>query len=275
MMGDWFRAIPIWQLGLLLLLATIGCAFAGAGFTRWYLERGGDAKLSEAQEGHVVTSVYALLALLVGFTFSVAVDRYQARRQLVVDDANAIEAVYLKAQLLAEPHRTRFSNLLVRYAENHLELAQMRSDDRHAARLVAEDTAFLRDLWTATVPAFQSVKTIDFSTSFVDSVSELLRVDAERKAARRAQIPTTVLVLLIFYSLVAAAVLGGVMRSGRGQQISAVLLALNVLALMLVTDINRPVEGTIHESQEPMERMLARLKANPPAVYQRLVLPPG
>jgi hypothetical protein len=41
-----------------------------------------------------------------------------------------------------------------------------------------------------------------------------------------------------------------------------VLLALNVLALMLMVDINRPVEGTIHESQEPMQRMLLRLKAN-------------
>lgn len=165
--------------------------------------------------------------------------------------------------------------MLVRYAENHLELAQVRGDDRRAAGLIAQDAGFLRDIWTATVPAFESVKTLDFSTSFVDSVSELLRVDAERKAARRAQIPTTVLVLLIFYSLVAAAVLGAVMKRGRGQQISAVLLALNVLALMLVADINRPVEGTIHESQEPMKRMLARLKANPPPVYQRLVLSPG
>ena len=274
-MGEWFRTIPIWLLGLLLLAAMIGCAFAGAGFSRWFWERSGDAKLTEAQEGYVVTSVYALLALLVGFTFSVAVERYQVRRELVVDDASAIEAVYLKAQLLGEPHRSRFSSLLVRYAENHLELAQARRDDPIARSLIAQDDAFRRDIWTAAVPAFQSVKTLDFSTSFVDSVNELLRLDAERKAARRAQIPTTVIVLLLFYSLVAAAVFGAVMTRRKGQQISAALFALNVLALMLVTDLNRPVEGTIHEPQEPMERMIARLKANPPPVYQRLALPAG
>jgi hypothetical protein len=102
-----------------------------------------------------------------------------------------------------------------------------------------------------------------------------MNIDSERHAARRAEIPTTILVLLIFYSLVAAAVLGAVLRSRKGQQISAALIGLNVLALMLVADINRPVEGSIHESQEPMERMLARLKASPPSVFQRLAATPA
>ena len=111
---------------------------------------------------------------------------------------------------------------------------------------------------------------IDFSSSFVDAIADLIRIDAERKAMRRSQIPTTILAALALYTLVAAAVLGGVMRSRKGRQFNLVVLALNVFALMLVTDINRPVQGTIREPQEPMERMLARLKANPPAVYQRL-----
>ena len=76
-------------------------------------------------------------------------------------------------------------------------------------------------------------------------------------------------VLLCFF--VAAAVLGGVMKTRKGRQFNLVLLGLNILALMLVADINRPVGGTIREPQEPMERMLARLKASPPEVYQRLV----
>lgn len=223
----------------------------------------------------MVSSIFALLALLVAFTFGLALDRYQTRRQLVVQEANAIEALYLKAQLLDEPHRSRFFNLLVRYTENHLELAKLRHDDASAQKLLAEDDVNLRDLWMATIPAFQSIKTIDFSSSFVDSVTDLVKVDAERKAVRRSQIPTTILMALIFYTLVAAAVLGGVMKTRKGRQFSIVLLALNILALMLVTDINRPIEGTIHESQEPMQRMLARLKANPPSVYQRLLPQPG
>jgi len=271
-MGEWLRSTPIWLLGSLLLIACIASAYSGAALTRWLARLRGDGdELSDTQQGYVVSSVFALLALLVAFTFSLAVDRYQTRRALVVQEANAIEAVYLKAQLLDEPHRSRFSNLLIRYAENHFELAQLRRDDSSAQKLIAEDNSILREIWTATVPAFQSIKTLDFSTSFVDAVTDLVQVGAERKAVRRSQIPSTILFVLIFYTLVAAAVLGGVMKTPKGRQFSVVLLALNIFALMLVTDINRPVGGSIREPQEPMKRMLDRLKANPSAVYQRLM----
>lgn len=267
-MGHWFQTAPIWLLGLLLFLATVACAFGGARFSGWLAQRPGEGgRLSDAQEGYVVSSIFALLALLVAFTFGLAMDRFETRRHLVVEDATAIETLYLKSQLLEEPHRSRVSGLLVRYAQNHVELAQIHRDNAAAGKLLAEDNALLRELWTVTIPAFQSIRTIDFSSSFVDSVTDVVKVDAERKALRRAQIPDTIIIVLIFYALVASAVLGGVMHSRKAQQFSIALLALNILALMVITDINRPVEGTIRESQQPMEQMLQRLRANPPAVY--------
>src|SRR5438309_11472540 len=114
-MIDWLRSAPIWLVGVLLLLLTIGSAIAASQVNRSLL-RGPD-RLSEAQQGYVVSSVYALLGLLVAFTFQVAVERYQARRHLVIEDATAIQALYLKSQLLPEPHRSTLSNLLVSYAE--------------------------------------------------------------------------------------------------------------------------------------------------------------
>src|SRR5215204_2698247 len=106
-MGEWLRSTPIWLLGSLLLIACIASAYSGAALTRWLARLRGDGdELSDTQQGYVVSSVFALLALLVAFTFSLAVDRYQTRRALVVQEANAIEAVYLKAQLLDEPHRS-------------------------------------------------------------------------------------------------------------------------------------------------------------------------
>jgi hypothetical protein len=260
-MSEWLRTTPIWFLGLLIFIGAIASALAGSQANRW-LPRGQD-KLSEAQQGYVISSVYALLGLLVAFTFQVAVERYQARRHLVIEDATAIQSLYLKAQLLDEPHRSTVSNLLVEYTKNHLALAKAHSRDAAGRRLLAQDNMLLSDLWRAAVPAFQSIKTIDFSSSFIDSVVEVMRINSERIAARRPPIPATILFILLFYSLVAAAVLGSVMTGGKGREVSIVLIALNVLALMLVMDINRPVEGTIREPQEPMERLLDTLHGNP------------
>ena len=268
-MGDWFRTTPIWLLGFLLFVATLACALAGSGVNRWYTKRfGGKDRLSETQVGYVVSIVYALLGLLLGFTFQVAIERFDLRRQLVLRDENAIEILYLKVQLLDEPHRSRLSGLLVTYATNHLELAQARRGDPNAGKLLAEDDRLLRELWTTVIPAFESVKNLDFSTSFVDSAADVVNIDSDRRAARLPPIPMTIIVVLIFYSLVAAMVLGAVMRSRKSEVASAVLLGLSTLVLMLITDINRPVDGTIHESQTPMRQMLLGLQSNPPAVYR-------
>ena len=270
-MAEWLRSMPIWLLATLLLAAGIASGYAGSALSRLISRiRGEGGELTDSQAGYVVSSVFALLALLVAFTFGLAMDRFQTRRELVVREANAIELVYLKAQLLEEPHRSRFAGLLERYADNRLSLARLRREDSDAHRLLANDEALLRDIWTATVPAFHSIKTLDYSTSFVESVADLVRIDAERKAVRRSQIPITIVAVLIAFTLIAAAVLGGVMKTRKGRQFGIALLALNIFTLMLITDINRPVEGTIRESQEPIERVLARMRATPPGAYQRL-----
>jgi len=264
-MIDWLRSAPIWLVGALLLLLTIGSAMAASQVNRSLL-RGPD-RLSEAQQGYVVSSVYALLGLLVAFTFQVAVERYQARRHLVIEDATAIQALYLKSQLLPEPHRSTLSNLLVSYAENHVALAKARSKDPNGPQLLQRNEMLLHEIWRVVIPAFASVKTLDFSSSFVDSAAEVVRINSERMAARRPPIPTTILVILLVYTIVAAGVLGSVMKGRRGIEVSVILIALNILALLLVMDINRPVEGTIREPQEPMERMVQMLQANPPSSY--------
>ena len=271
MIGNWFQLAPIWLLGLLLFLATVACALAGSGLNHWYARHfGSKEELSESQSGYIVSIVYFLLSLLVGLTFQMAVERFEVRRQLVRDDANAIEALYLKAQLLDDPHRSRLSGLLVRYSQNHIDLAQARRDDANGRKLLADDDRLRRELWGATMPAFQSIKNLDFSTSLVESAADVVKVDSDRRAARLPPIPTTIVFVLIFYSLVAATVLGAAMKSRKGEIVSAVMLVFQTLALMLIADINRPVDGTIHESQAPMQQMLQRLQSEPPSTYQQL-----
>lgn len=267
--GEWFQTAPIWLLGLLLFAATVGSALAGSALNHWYKRRfGGREKLSESQSGYVISMVYALLSLLIGFTFQLAAERFEVRRQLVREDAAAIEGLYLEAQLLNEPHRSKLSSLLVSYGENHLALAQLRRDDSNAAKLLRQDDLLVRDLWATMIPAFESIKDLDVSTSLVESTKEVVRIDAARRAARDSPIPMTITFGLIFYSLVAAAGLGAVMKSRKGQFVSVLLLGLSTMALMLISDFNRPVDGTIHESQNAMRRMLLLLHSNPPAAYR-------
>lgn len=273
-MFDWVILIPLWLLGTLLFAVMFAAGMAGSLLRRRHEQRDPDfqSTRSDSQEGLIVSSVLGLLGLLIGFTFSIVLDRFESRRQLVLDDAVAIEELYLRAQLLDEPHKSRYSDLLLRYLDNHILLAET-SDRAEGEKLLADNQRMLVDLWTVTVPAFDSIRGIDFSTALVDSANQVVAVDQRRKAARNAQIPGAIFAVLFLYAIVTAMVLGYVMIGRRGRRSATVILALFTIALLLLSDINRPVTGMVRESQAPLKRLQTALRAVPAGAFDRLTGP--
>src|SRR5262245_44353242 len=123
-MVGWVNTTPLWILGLLLLVTMIVALLVGHRIRTVMDRRRGDEKASETQEGYILGGVLSLLALLIGFTYALATDRYETRRVLVTEDARAIQTLYLRAQLLDQPHRDRISGLLLRYVDNRIRLAE-------------------------------------------------------------------------------------------------------------------------------------------------------
>jgi len=258
-MEQLFNTAPVPLMGVLVLALMLAAAACGMALRR-VNDRSSAASAtaqSEGLEGYIVSAVLGLLALLMGFTFALAVDRFEIRRGLVLQEANAIGTTYLRAQLLEEPHRTRVSRLLVEYADNRITLA--RTGAAAAPQLLATNDRLVTDLWTATVAAFPTVKDMDFSTAFVEGMNEVIDLDAARKAARQARVPSAVFGVLIIYVVATAGVLGYVLGNGRGRLAAGFLLPLVALSLMLVVDIDRPVNGGVREGQGPMEALRASL----------------
>jgi hypothetical protein len=266
----WFSQAALWEVGVVILGSMLAVATAGYFLRRWRDARSPeqDDEKEGGQEGYLVSSVLGLFALLLGFTFSLAVDRFDTRRLLVLEEANAIGTTYLRSQLLEAPHRERLSRLLVAYADNRLALGRAKAPI--AAELIAENDRLVTNLWQATVAAFPTIRDYDFSSSFLESMNNVIDLDAARKVARRAHVPFTVFLALGVYGAVSAGVLGYVLLGIRGRIAAALLLALFAMAFLLIIDIDRPNLGTIRESQEPMERLYASLKAQPPAVFDQV-----
>jgi hypothetical protein len=265
---DWLARIPTPALFVLLLLATLAAGYAGHQL-RFRSDRksSGAGFASDGQEGYIVSGVLGLLALMLGFTLAMAVDRFESRRHLVLDEANAIGTAYLRSQLLAEPHRTRLSRLLVEYTDNRIVLATASRDD--LPRLLVKNDQYLTDLWAATSAAYDTIKYLDFSSSYLQAMNDLIDLDSARKAARLAHVPTEVLVVLAIYIVVTGGVLGYVLIGPRGQLAGAFLLMLLTGSLGLIIDLERPTVGGIVESQAPMELLRKSLKSQPPEVFDR------
>lgn len=264
-----------WLLGLSVPAIAIGTfslmfiAAAGGQFIRRIQHRRAkreerETEPSVAQEGYLLGSVLGLLGLLLAFTFGMALNRYEARRDLVMREANAIGTAYLRAQLLDEPYRTRLSELLVYYTENRIQLATVGQSD---GPYLARNDRLLTEIWSVVKASRESALAHGLTTALLTTFNEVIDLDAERKIAWDLRIPIEVLFLLIVYLGITAAVVGHQVDGPRGRRSALVLFLLVSLSISVIADLNRPMSGHARESQKPMAMLLATLKSQPPRVF--------
>ena len=267
-LANWLSSLSVPAIGVL----TFGLMFAAAAagqYVRRLQQRRRDPEAPEsepsvAQEGYLLGSVLGLLGLLLAFTFGMALNRYEARRDLVMKEANAIGTAYLRTQLLDEPYRAQLSNLLTAYTENRIALATTGGADRFA-----RNDKLLTEMWVVVRAARESALAHGLTTALLMTFNEVIDLDAERKVAWDLRIPVEVLVLVLIYLGVTAAVVGHQVDGPRGKRAALVLFAMVALSITIIADLNRPMSGHVRESQKPMRMLLQSLRSQPPAVFDR------
>jgi hypothetical protein len=249
-------ALPIWTAGLVLLAVLIFASRIGIRLRA----RGGDASHEDA--GYILSAALGLLALLIGFTFSLALSRYEMRRDLVLREANAIGTTYLRAQLAPEPFRSEMRTLLRRYVDKRLALADAIEDAGAIVRAEAQAAELQQQIWDTTVAAIPHIDPPAAVPLLTATVNETIDLAASRRAALAARLPSSVVLALLVYAVISAGILGYVTRGNRrGTHVSAVLLfVLLTLAISLILDLDRPRTGSIVVSQAPLLDLKASIK---------------
>jgi len=269
----WLTDLSIVGTGIAALVVMLVAAGVGQLIKRAQARRSSpetaESEPSVAQEGYLLSSALGLLGLLLAFSFGMVINRYEARRELVTTEANAIGTAYLRAQLLDDPHRSRLSNLLLSYTENRIQLAT--ADDQKP--LLVKNDKLLTEIWAAVSAARESAMAHGISVPLLGTYNEVIDLDTERKMAWQLRVPKEVLVLLLVFLAVTAAVVGHQVDGPRGKRAALVLFLLLALSITVITDINRPMAGSSRESQEAMRMLLASLKAQPPHVFDQFRTP--
>ena len=262
---------PFWLIGAALLATMVVAALlwrrlgpSHDNFRKNSAEQGE----SVTREGYVVSAVLGLLALLTGFTFALALQRFDTRRERVLLDANAITAAYLQTQVLQQPHRSRISNLLRDYTDTSVELAAARTSD--LLELRRREDLLIVGLWKATVAVFPTIKQYDFSSTYMERMNDVIDLDLARKIARESHVPSEVYLVLILYQIGTAYVLGYVLVGDRGRISAILLFVLFSMSIMLIIDIDRPTSGWIQTPHGTMLELQKFLRANPPSTFETL-----
>ena len=242
---------PIPVLGVFLLFAIITLGFYEIGFRvgRWWQDR-----LPGEQEGPtdmLVGSLLALMAFLLAITMGMAADRFDARRGLVLEEANAIQAVYLQAGYLPPAQTDQMRELVREYST--LRIAS--SDQARVLENARISESMHADMWAIVEEVVQTGYNPDVMSSFGDSVTDLITLHERRiVAGMYSRVPQTVLMLLLAGSALSLGMVGySAGLAGRRSVLSAVVMVVALGAvLILVIDLDRPQDGFLTVSQQPL-----------------------
>jgi hypothetical protein len=239
--------VPLWAL-LVGMMAIVMLSVEGGYRVGQMRER--RAHEMETPVGEMVASTLALLAFILGFTFSLAASRFDAKRQLLVDEANAIGTTWLRADML--PERREDIRALLR------EYVDVRIDAIVPGKLAASirrSEDLQNRLWALAVPMARSDPDSVIVGLFVQSLNDMIDLHAKRlNAAVRSRIPTPIWAALYGISVLSFAAMGyhsGLTGTSRSLVTVVVAFTFSVV-IVLIADLDRSQEGALRVSPQAL-----------------------
>jgi hypothetical protein len=245
----------------LILAVSIAVLVGAIEIGRWFgvLARPGGRGSVSTLEG----SILGLLALMIGFTFAVALSRFEARREGVLNEANAIGTTALRARLLPAPHSTECLKLLREYVQVRLDLTQRVPSPPELKAAIARSNAIQEALWLQVKEMAVKDKGMVPTGLFIQSLNEIIDNQEKRLTALLSRVPNIVLIVLYGVAMIASAYAGYAAgleaQRSRGPIYAAILLF--VAVILLIQDLDRPTAGFITVSQQPMQDVAANIAA--------------
>ncbi|HVK77618.1 MAG TPA: hypothetical protein VM734_30145 [Kofleriaceae bacterium] len=218
------------------------------------------ANVDEHVRGQTTTvqaAMLGLVGLLLGFSMSMAEERFTVRRSLIVDEANAIGTAYLRTQLLAEPDGARSRALFRDYVAVRREFVAAGRDLARIEAASARSQQLQGQIWAIGVASARVHPDWDVMTAYLEALNTSFDLEAARYASVFARIPATIFVLLVVVAVIAVAATGYAcgFDGRRNVLASYVFPTLLGLACALVIDLAHPRSGLIRTGDAPMARL--------------------
>lgn len=197
--------------------------------------------------GTIDAAVFALLGLLLGFSFAGAMSRFDARRNLIVREANAIGTAYLRVDMLPESDQPRIRALFREYLDVRLRAFEVLSDRGAAQQEFARAAEIQQRIWSSALAASKNDSTQNSARLLMPAINEMMDVTTARMIAARTRLPALIFVLLVSVALLSGLLAGYAMAKRQSRSwLHMVLYALVIpITIYAVLDFEDPRSGLI------------------------------
>ena len=250
---------------IIAILAVTSVVSTEAGYRIGRRERASGKAPPESHVSAIQAALLGILALLLGFTFSLALQRYDSRSEAVVDEANAIGTAYLRTELLPSSIAGEARTVLLGYLDGRVRESAIplaKRAERQALFVKAEQDQSA--LWRLALASAKEDRSEVTSGLFVESLNELIDSYGRRHAALDRHVPEGVMLLLFGAFLLTWGIVGyaaGI--TGQRPSLAAYLMLVFVLVVIfIIVDLDRPRRGLIQVNHTSLTELQAALDAD-------------
>lgn len=259
-----FDVLPIWAVYFLTFGLMLAAAEIGFRAGRAWQRRTPDVK-EEGPSGALAGVTLGLLAFLLAFVVGLAAARFDNRKGLVLTEANAIGTTYLRAGFLPEPHQAQAKELLTEYVDIRLAVI---NDPATLESVITRSNEILNQLWAVAEATAAEPIDSELRSLFVSTLNDTIDINTERSfAVTSTRLPVTLVFATYFISTLGLFLVGfshGI-KETRGIIPLVVTVLVFSVVLLLIIDLDRPQEGFLRVSQQPMIELQTYMHANPPS----------
>lgn len=240
-------------IALALLILMFGAVEVGNRLGRRFHPSASESYRSDVNS--MQASLIVVLALLIGFTFSLALQRFDSRSKAVTNEANAIGTAYLRAELLPDPVNGEVRKLLREYLEVRVQAGHVSLvDDAQRQILLSRANQLLDQLWSYAVQAAKMDNGVVTTGLFIESLNEVIDSYGRRDDELRRHIPEDILLMLFLTFLITGGVVGysSGISDHRPPLVTYIIVLLIVILTFIIIDLDRPRRGHIQVDQSSL-----------------------
>ena len=205
------------SVAMVLALAGLLAAVMEVGFRLGWRARLRHGEDADRGLGVIEGAVFALLGLLIAFTFSSAAERFDARRALIAEEANAIGTAWLRLDLLAPADRDQLRAGFREYMDERLVATRRGDDDPGAFDAEARTQALQATLWADAVAAVEARGQPALAVAVLGPLNAMIDITTTRRMERMMH-PHPIVFIALVMTAVLSALLAGHARGLSGRR---------------------------------------------------------
>jgi len=237
-------SVPGWIIAIAVFILILVFNWLGFSYKKRLLIKDPDADKDSL--GTIEGALLGLMALLLAFTFSIAANKFENRRQVIIDEANAIGTAILRCDLYPDSARKLFRQDFVNYVDARVAYYDAGSDKIKIQAALKQAELYSGNIWKRAIDLSHNLDNIARTQQMIPAVNAVIDIATTREDSRLNKVPPLILFMVLMLTLVTGFLTGYSNKTKRRNKVMTLGFALmTALTLYLVLELDRPRRGWI------------------------------